>query len=95
MLPSEAIIRRKTMDVTTITSRAHIRRADSVTTGLTAAGRKNSVMRQTVTTTTSIEDVTCPTITVHTSNTRTKNVTSTHPGLMTAVHADCLMVFCT
>jgi len=50
------------------------------------------VLRLTVTITAPMEDVTCPTITAAISNTRPKNATSTHLVLMTAVHADCLMV---
>jgi len=92
-LPLEAIIHKYIhKDATIIPSHAHMLWADSVTTCITVAGRKGNVMRQTVTTTAPMEDVTCPTITVLPSITPTRDVTSTHPSSMTAVHADCLMV---
>jgi len=49
-------------------------------------------MRQTVTTTAPTEDVTYLTITALPSTARIEDVTSTHPGLMTAIHANSLMV---
>jgi len=92
VLPLEVIIHRKTKDATIILSRADIRWEVSVTTCFTTAGRKCSVTRRAVTTTASIQDVTCPNITALSSITRTENVTSTRPSLMTAGHADYFMV---
>jgi len=91
-LPSQVITHTTTVDATIIPFPAHIRREDSVTTGITVAGRNSSVMRLTVTFTATMDDVTYLTITALASLRLSVNVTSTHRGRMTAVHADWLMV---
>jgi len=88
----KAITHRTKLDATIIRSIAHIRWQDSVTTGMSTAGRKVSVTRLTVTSTPTTDDVTYLTTTVLRPLPLTKNVTFMHPGLMTAVPADCLMV---
>ena len=92
MLLLEVIIHRQTKDATIIPSRARIGGEVSVMTRIPEAGRRCSVMRRMVTTTATMEDVTRPTITAPLSITRPKDVTSIHPSLLTAVHANYLMV---
>jgi len=81
-----------TVDATIIPFPVHIRREDSVTTRITVAGRKSSVMRLTVTFTATMDDVTYLTIIALALLRLSVNVTFTHPSPMTAVHADWLMV---
>jgi len=92
-LPSQVITHTTTVDATIIPSPAQdILQVDSVTTRITVAGRNSSVMRLTVTFTATMDDVTYLTITALASLRLSVNVTFTHPGRMTAVHADWLMV---
>jgi len=82
-----------TVDATIIPSPAQgILEVNSVTTGITTAGREVSVTRPTVTFTAPGVDVTYLTITALASLRLSVNVTSTRPGRMTAVHADYWMV---
>ena len=91
-LPSQVITHTTTVDATIIPSPAQgILEEDSVTTGITTAGREVSVTRPTVTFT-APGDVTYLTITALASLRLSVNVTSTRPGRMTAVHANYWMV---
>jgi len=93
-LPSQVITHTTTVDATIIPSPAQdILQVDSVTTHITTAGREVSVTRPTVTfTAPGGVDVTYLTITALASLRLSVNVTFTHTGRMTAVHADWLMV---
>ena len=92
MLLLEVIIHRQTKDATIIPLHARISGKVSVMTRIPAAGPRCNVMRRTVTSTATMEDVTRPTITAPLSITRPRGVTSIHLSHLTAVHADFLMV---
>ena len=95
MHPLAVIIHQMTQAATIIHHRpAAIGKMDNAMILITLVGREFNVKRLMATFIVTTQDVICLTITVLTLFILTKDVTTIHQRLMTAVHADYLMVLC-